>query len=261
MNSFSRKYLFFVSLALLFSLSGCATSENDLRKKLQAERRFFNGMGYLERKALPQARDEFLAALEMDPSSAKIHNAIGKLHLEENNMDLAEKEFQKAVALDRQFLDAYINLGVLYMKKKEWDQAIGSFSRLLKFPDQFPEFQAHNYIGWVHYERGALDQSLLALKKAINAAPNYVPARFNMGLTLLALGFEEEAIAEFQKVLEVSPDLAEAHNQLGLLFLKRKMYAKALPEFRLVMEHSNNEKEADAAREYVRIIENIQKGE
>lgn len=258
MHSFSRKCLSCLSLALLFFLSGCATlSESDLKKKLQAEKRFFSGMDYLEKNALSQAREEFLAVLEMDPSAAKAHNALGRVYAEENNQDLAEKEFQKAVALDGEFLDAYINLGVLYMKKKEWEQAVKSFSRLLKYPDRFPEFQVYNYIGWVYYEKGALDQSLLALKKAIVAGPNFTPARHNMGLTLFALGFEEEAIVEFQKAVEITPELSAAHNQLGLLFLKRKMYDKALLEFRAVITHSTNEKEVEAAKEYVRIIENI----
>ncbi|MBI5186219.1 MAG: tetratricopeptide repeat protein [Nitrospinae bacterium] len=245
-------------LFLLALLAGCATTEARLDKQLQTEKNFFSGMNYLERRLLPQAREEFLAAIQLDPSVPKLHSALGRVYLEENKPDLAEKEFKKTLDLDNQFLDAYIQLGTLYMGQKRFDEAIGSFKKLLSFAPQFPEFRAQNFIGWAYYEKGDYDQAFQSLRTAVISSPKYMPARYNLGLALFALGHEEEAAREFNEAVKLSPGFSPAHNQLGLIYMKNKMYKEALSEFKEVIASSPDENMKRMAGEYVKIIEGMQ---
>ncbi len=45
--------------------------------------------------------------------------------------------------------------------------------------------------------------------------PDYVPARLNLGNTLLEAGQNEEAVAEYEKVLELEPNYILAHQNLA----------------------------------------------
>lgn len=256
----SQSYPSLVFLFLVVFLgSGCITTEKALDKQLQVEKNFFNGTDCLEKGLLPQARKEFLAAIELDSSIPKLHNALGRVYLEENKQDLAEKEFLKALDLDGQFFDAHTQLGSLYMGQKKFDEAIDSFRKLLKFFPQFPEFRTQNLLGWAYYEKGDYEQAFQSLKKSVTSAPNYVPARYNLGLTLFAFGHEEEAARQFNQAVKLSPGFSPAHYQLGLLYMKKKMYKEARSEFLEVLATSQDENAKKTAGDYIRIIEGIQK--
>lgn len=252
-------YRLFLSCLLIVSVFACASTEENLKRKLEVGKRFYKGATYLKNGELRNARAELLAALEIDASIPKIHNALGRVYLAETNFDQAEKEFKEAIKIDERFFDAYVNLGSMYMLQKKWDDAILSFEELLKHDPVFPSYKTNNYLGWAFYEKADFDQAFLALRKAIISNPKYMPAHYNMGLTFFALGFEDKAVGEFKKSVALSPGFLPARNQLGLIYLRKKMFDLALPEFRMVISKTQDEKAKKAAEEYVKIIEEIKK--
>ncbi len=250
-------FLCLVYFLAAFFLSGCATTEEKLNRRLEIEKKFFTGIAYLEKNELRLARENFLGAIEMEPSIPKLHNALGRVYLMENKDDLAEERFKKVLKLDDHFMEAYLNLGALYMKQREFNKAIDTFRKLLDFPAIYPEYRTFNHLGGVYYERGDFDQAFLSLKKSISRNPGYMLARYNMGLALYALGFDDEAVKEFRLAAELSPAFPMAHNQLGLIYMKKKMYREALPEFRAVISGTKDKRLRETAKEYVEIIKKI----
>lgn len=256
---FPHSFLLFSFLVAFFFI-GCATTEEKLNRQLLMEKKYFRGIAYLEKNNLALARKEFLGAMEIDPSVSKVHNALGRVYLAENKDDLSEKEFKRAIELNDLFYEAYIYLGTLYMKQRKFAQAIVSFKKLLEFSAAYPEYRTYNHLGGVYYESEDFDQAFESLRKSISAKPGYMSARYNMGLVLYILGYENKAIKEFSMALELSPKFPLAHNQLGLIYMKRKMYRKALPEFQAVVSESRDNYLKESAKEYIKIIKKI-KGE
>ncbi len=82
------------------------------------------------------------------------------------------------------------------------------------------------------------DTAIAAFREAINMAPEFVSAHFNLGLALYQKGVQEddpEALDEAAKCLrraaELGPRLPGAHYYLGQIYLRRAEYDKAEEEF------------------------------
>jgi len=245
-------------LVLLVSLVSCATPEKELQRELQANKMFYNARHSMEQGFPDQAREELLTSIQLNPSLPGPHFALAKIYMGAGKNVAAEREFQKALDLDDHFYEAYLGMGDLYIQQERFNDAIDIFRSLLKFAPFFPEFRTRNYLGWAFYKKGDYASALLALQKALSLAPHYMPARYNLGLTLYSLGRENASIREFRKAVELDPLSPSAHNWLGRIYLKRKMFEEALKEFRAVMANAPNETAKKNALEYVKIIKSLQ---
>jgi len=86
----------------------------------------------------------------------------------------------------------------------------------------------------MHDAEQALDRKDYAaavdrLKLAVQAAPDTVPAWFDLGYAFTGLHQNDEARAAYEKALQVDPQLFEASLNLGILLLDMKDAAAALP--------------------------------
>jgi Flp pilus assembly protein TadD len=86
----------------------------------------------------------------------------------------------------------------------------------------------------MHDAEQALDRKDYAaavdrLKLAVQAAPDMVPAWFDLGYAYTGLRQNDEARASYEKALELNPELFEASLNLGILLLDMKDASAALP--------------------------------
>jgi len=64
----------------------------------------------------------------------------------------------------------------------------------------------------------SLEQAAQAYRKAVDAAPDWVEARINLGTAMYQLGRMEEALEQFLMAVELEPDNALAEFNLGCVF-------------------------------------------
>jgi tetratricopeptide (TPR) repeat protein len=76
-----------------------------------------------------QARHLFEQALRLDPGSAKVHLALGKLLLKHGQLSLAIPEFERAVRADPENPDAYYNLATAYRNVGQREKSTQAFSK------------------------------------------------------------------------------------------------------------------------------------
>jgi tetratricopeptide (TPR) repeat protein len=62
---------------------------------------------------------------------------------------------------------------------------------------------------------GDFDGSLAALKSVVSDHPNHVSAHYDLGMTYMMLGMDDEAVASFQKVINLDPTHENAQRQLA----------------------------------------------
>jgi predicted TPR repeat methyltransferase len=87
----------------------------------------------------------------------------------------------------------------------------------LSITHKFPSHQ----IGWkvlgaILGQTGRIIESLAAMKKSVQLAPQDAAAHSNLGITLKELGRLEDAEASGRQAISLKPDYAEAHNNLGI---------------------------------------------
>ena len=91
-------------------------------------------------------------------------------------------------------------------------------------------------LGWLNYNAGLFDESVVFYSNAQKLKPYSEEARFGLILPLAALGKWNEVIGLYNKILEISPNNTIALYRLGLIYYGRKDYNKAQPLFKKVVD-------------------------
>jgi tetratricopeptide (TPR) repeat protein len=135
----------------------------------------------------------------------------------QENQEVLEKAFSGSYALEKQkdFLAAAEVLKDVYAPSS---------------------YEINLRLGWLLYNTGRFDESVIYYTRSQQLKPYSEEARFGLILPLAALGKWEEVIDLYDKILEIHPNNTLAMYRLGLIYYERKNYEKALPLFQKVVD-------------------------
>ena len=91
-------------------------------------------------------------------------------------------------------------------------------------------------LGWLNYNAGLFDESIIFYTNAHELKPYSEEARFGLILPKAALGRWNEVIDLYDKILEINPNNTVAMYRLGLVYYGRKDYSQAYPLFQKVVD-------------------------
>lgn len=91
-------------------------------------------------------------------------------------------------------------------------------------------------LGWLNYNAGLFDESIIFYSNALKLKPYAEEARFGLILPKAALGRWNEVIDLYNKILEINPNNMVALYRLGLVYYGRKDYSKAHSLFKKVVD-------------------------
>jgi len=149
----------------------------------------------------PKARAMAEKALEIDPTLAEPHAAIGVVYHEyEWKFADAEREFKRSIELNPNYASAH-----------QW----------------YGEFLAN---------MGRHDESIAEMKRALELDPMSLIINATMGGMYYVARRYDESLAQFQKVFEIDPNFIKAHVQLISTYRAKGMYEEALDELRKTRE-------------------------
>jgi DNA-binding winged helix-turn-helix (wHTH) protein/TolB-like protein/Tfp pilus assembly protein PilF len=144
----------------------------------------------------PKSKVLALRALEIDPTLAQAHNAVGLVTMEyDRDWPAAEREFKLAIELN----PSYSMPHRLY--------AIG--------------------LSWA----GRLDEAIAQRKRAIEIDPRDVATNNEAAMTFYRARQYDQAIKQARMVIEMNPRFERAYDCLGLVYLQEGMYDQAIAEF------------------------------
>jgi len=136
------------------------------------------------------------------PDIADIHAILGHCYMEMGRINDAEPCFEQAVSLNPRHSEALNNLAyVLATKVEKLDKALEYANRALAEDSLRAEF--HHTRGWVLFKTGEVAQSILAFSKALELKPDYILARYNLGLANYIAQNFPAALDAFNSVLAV----------------------------------------------------------
>lgn len=122
--------------------------------------------------------------------------------------------------------DVQVGLGVLFYGMEEYDKAVDCFRAALdsaEIGSSTQREQVHllwNRLGATLANSGSPEEAIAAYQKALNLQPNFVRARYNLGVSCISIGCPEEAAQHFLKALEMHKSIekegrAQAFEILG----------------------------------------------
>jgi len=121
-----------------------------------------------------------------------------------------------------------------YAQEKKGDFS-AAMDELKKVNDE-SSYEINLRLGWLNYNAGLFDESIIFYTTAQKLKPYSEEARFGLILPKAALGRWDEVIELYNKILEISPNNSVALYRLGLVYYGRKDYVKAQPLFKKVVD-------------------------
>jgi tetratricopeptide (TPR) repeat protein len=127
--------------------------------------------------------------------------------------------------------DAFTNS---YAEEKKGDFS-AAMDELKKVYDE-TSYELNLRLGWLNYNAGLFDESIIFYSKAKTLKPYSEEAKFGMILPKAALGKWDEVIGIYNTILEINPNNTVALYRLGLVYYGRKDYTSAYPLFKKVVD-------------------------
>jgi tetratricopeptide (TPR) repeat protein len=207
----------------------------------------------LSQEELEAMRKQQQEAEKRRAASAAVQQAFqeGLQFFNLNQYEQAASAFQRAAEADPEQVAVWANLGLSYHRMKRLDQSLESYQKALALkPDDANIYQN---LGSVYSDMGQLDKSREMYEKAVSltVATNPKAAAvqyYNMGVTFINTGRNEEAIDALLKAIESDPQHAESHYQLGITYLGVNKMEESVASLRKYLELKPNGEEAETAQ-------------
>lgn len=186
------------------------------------------------------AAEAFERSVQLDPSFPEAHCSLGEVLWEQGKLDEAVMELRSAVsAAHGGFLPAYQILASLLLQKGDIDGALAVLQQVVRVaPQNGPAFVT---LGMALKKKGDIDGAAKAFQTAqtLSESANTFQAATQLtgtGALLRRQGNFAEAAEKLQFALRLAPDFSPAHYQLGLTLLAEHRSAEAEIEFNRVAD-------------------------
>ncbi len=213
----------------------------------------FNRAVTLERLGrTAEARASYEAVLADTPDHEESVLNLGALLRAEGKAKEATQLYTKYLKANPWKSRVLNNLAVLHREAKQYDKAIESVRTLL-MRDQ-GNVDAYKNLALIYFDQGKhkLAQTILgnALQMAEKAKVKDPDIHVNLGLTHLALGKKEAALASFKDAASIDPGHIIANYNIGAIALEHRDYALAERSFGVAIKKFGDEFEANASLGY-----------
>lgn len=140
--------------------------------------------------------------------------------------------FSAMAQVNQETLEAAFAKSYQHEKSGDFSAAMDDLKKV--FDDS--SYEMNLRLGWLNYNAGLFDESIIFYSNAQKLKPYSEEARFGLILPLAALGRWNEVTDLYNKILEISPNNTVALYRLGLVYYGRKDYSKAQPLFKKVVD-------------------------
>lgn len=154
---------------------------------------------------------------------------------------------RKVRAMASRSAEEWFQLGMMCDANVESiDQAAEAYRKAV---DAAPDWvEARINLGTSMYQLGRMDEALEHFSRAVRLEPENALAEFNLGCVLEQLGKTPEAILHLARAVELNPALADAHLNLALAYEKCGQAQNALRHLNQYLRYEPNGPWAEFAR-------------
>jgi tetratricopeptide (TPR) repeat protein len=151
---------------------------------------------------LQPAQEQMEAYLKVRPEDASAHYGLGRIYLQGMDLGNAERELKQSIAIQPKQTESYYELGQVYLDQNQCEASIAEYQKTLERDPKHGGALAG--MGIAQFKLRQYEQARDWLLKATQAAPEYQPAHYYLGLALARLG---DAPAS-RRELDIATDLA-----------------------------------------------------
>jgi len=146
----------------------------------------------------------------------------------------SEGLWRHALALEEKSSFAHNNLGLALAERGALQEAVNELRRAVTIDPAFVE--AHTNLGNFLAQTGSREEAMVYLRRALKIEPGFINAHNTLGNILVDRGELDQAIEHFRNALRANPKSAMTHYNLGRAFAKRGDSAEAITHYQLALE-------------------------
>ena len=249
------KYLLIFSLVISVGLSGCAATTSRMEEdRRQADVHLKLAEAHLQADNPSAALRELLKAVDLDPANAAIRVALAQAYQERRAYNEAEIQYLEAIRLSANDPRYENNLANMYLVMEKWDQAIVYFGRAAKNLLFDSTHIAMTGKGYAYLQKGDYTSALQSFREASSIMPNYVTAYFYQAEVYRLTGDESLEIATLRRAIDLAPELLPARYRLAVLLLRGGNYQSARQHLEVILNFAPDSSEGEMAAELIKTV-------
>ncbi|HEY4311839.1 MAG TPA: tetratricopeptide repeat protein [Pirellulales bacterium] len=176
-----------------------------------------------------QATDYFQRSVDSDPDLAQPRYDLARLRLADGRLDDAIEQLQQALRVDGGNADGHFLLASALVRRGDLAGAAQHFNTVVKLRPN--HVAALVNLGIVLLNLHQNDQALVCLEEALRQQPDSVNAHYGMATALAQIGQPAAAVDQLRIVLQLDPQHAEGHFDLGNLLFQQGNSQGAVAEY------------------------------
>lgn len=157
------------------------------------------GEVYMQLNEYEKAEAYFEKAAALDPKNARMRTGLGLSRLAGGDVDAATADLESAAQLDSSRYQADVLLVATHLQRKNFDQALKAAQLLVAKQPDSPV--GHNLIAAAYLGKRDEKSARVALMKALEVQPTYVPAAMNLAQLDLKSGDKRAARSRLEEII------------------------------------------------------------
>jgi len=162
------------------------------------------GVSKSPKESLENATELLQKVLAIDDNDPDAHGVLCQVYTHKREYDKAMSEAERGITLDPGSCWAIFRYAQVLNHVSRTEQAIPLFEKAIRLNPLGPALFYSNY-GIALRDTGRIEDAIIALKKAIERAPNYLWAHLHLSAAYVMIGREQEGQAEAAEVLRINP--------------------------------------------------------
>lgn len=189
-------------------------------------------------KDFPAAANAYRTALRIDRRSWDAEFGLASLNDSVGNGEEAERRFRRALELNPSFAEPHVAIGNIFLSRRNLHQAIIHFQKALeRDPDHFNAFMA---IGDIHLANKDYSSAQTAYREAIRIRPATGTPHQRLAIVFDRLGDSSRAIEQGQYAVELFPREPIVHWDQAQRLCRNREYSQAVSLLRAGMNGMKN---------------------
>jgi tetratricopeptide (TPR) repeat protein len=195
-----------------------AIKQNEKLKAIKGD--FDQGVALYNGGQYEQAVAAFEKVLQTDNSQAVVWANLAAAYAKMDENQKAADAYDKAIAIEPENAGYYQNKASILAAMGKSDEARELYAKAASLSATGnPADAAVNYynMGVTYINAGQNQEAADALKKAIELDPNHAESHYQLGITLLGMGQVDDAMAQFETYLKLAPNAPNAEVAKALM--------------------------------------------
>ena len=165
-----------------------------------------------------EAIQQYLKAIELDPTDSDAQNGLGNAFAQEGQPRDATEHYRKAIELRPTDPQYHNNIGNVLCQQGLLEDGIAHYRRALELrpdPTDLQNAETEFNLANAFLRKNQPEEAILHYRRALEIQPNDADTMDNLATALLRRGHAAEAMEQYQKASRISPESASIRSDFA----------------------------------------------